>query len=1096
MPLKVNIKRKDAKFKGDKPRYNAVVSGPRETFTPALCRALEIQGLAPMMDEGGLVVWSSMPQIGGPPFYLAHLLAHKHNAMIHPNCRRQAVEVVSKREARDGIDHILGAQGALPAGRMALQVIASKTDFAVNCDENDDQRREFLEAAGWLPIKNMNPRIAEKLGTQPYRTRDPFIASNLEPFMSPGAKKLMKEKIAAAGKFIRDSKSHTAEGAMDVPAPEGLGFFPFQRKGITMAVESPGGALIADDMGLGKSLPLDARVLTPAGWTTMGEIRLGDEVIGSSGKPTKVTGVYPQGDLEIFRVTFSDGATVECCDQHLWAVNTPVRKRRGNPWQVKPLSEIRADLHDAAGNRKHYIPMVSPVEFDEKALPIDPYILGVLLGDGGIKSHCVRISSVDEQILDHVRAALPESLSLRHVTNCDYAISSERAGAPNEIRRALADMGLAGLGSDDKFVPNEYLVSSVRQRVSLLQGLMDTDGFISKTGTVQFSSNSRKLSDHVSEIVMSLGGCARRSSKVSASGKDHHFVTISMPNGICPFRLQRKVDRHEDRVKYHPARGFASVEAVGVKAAQCIRVAADDHLFVTDDYILTHNTMQGIGVINALPEAKRILVISQANMRIKWGQEIEKWKIDPEQTVGVAESSNFPETDVCVINYDILSKNLDAMHAVEWDLIICDEAHNMKNPEAQRTQAVLGDLLDADGAKPLPLAKGGKVVHLTGTPKPNRIDELWPLISSTRPDIWGSGPEDFQIFRNRYCPPVLIKKKMPSKFKGREGREIIIPMPGKPIRETELHLRLRGSGSFVRRMKRDNPDLPPKFRTPLDIPVRLSKEEKEALRSVEFDLQEMLAKTRGGAVREGETTLAGAVISQITKMNPDTPAFHEMARVRRNLGLIKAPHCAKFILDELEAEKEFAPENRTKTVVFAHHKDVIKVIHAEAEKRMKGAFLVYDGSVGSAKKKQDLVDRFQTDDKIRGMIISLSGNSGITLTQSARMRVVEPDWSPSNMIQIEDRIWRIGQEKNVDIGYMSVAGTLDARIGMAIAAKMETDERSINSISFQHKAPSQMVRENVNDGSSSVPVGERDEVTNENDGEKEREAQTALPLFE
>lgn len=716
MPLKVNVKRKEPKFKGDHAKYNMVVSGPREIFSKQICRTMEMHGLAPMMDENGLVVWSSLPQIGGAPYYFAHIMAEKYNANIHPNCKKEVMESVGKREARDGIDHILGVGTGLPPGRMALQVVCSKTDFAVNCDEFDAPRRSFLEAAGWLPIKNMNDKIAARLGTQPYRTRDPFIASNLESFMSEPAKLLMRQKLKVAARNIKDSKSHTDEGTRDIPTPEGLEFFPFQKKGITMALESEGGIIIADDMGLGK-------------------------------------------------------------------------------------------------------------------------------------------------------------------------------------------------------------------------------------------------------------------------------------------------------------------------------------------------TMQGIGIINAKPKAQRVLVICQANMRIKWGQEIEKWKVDPDKTIGIAESSTFPKTDICIINYDILGKNIAAIRAVKWDLIFCDEAHNLKNPEAQRTQAVLGDLLGPTGVKQIPLSEEGSMVHLTGTPKPNRIDELWPLISSTRPDIWGSGPEDAKIFQNRYCPPILIKRIIPSKFNYGKEREIIVPMPGKPIRETELHLRLRGSGSFVRRMKRDNFDLPPKFRTPLDIPVRLSKDEKEALRSVEFDLMEMLQKTKGGTVGTGATLEAGAVIDEITKILPDNPAFHEMARVRRNLGLIKAPHCAKFIIDELEAEKDFAPENKTKTVVFAHHKDVIKIIKAEADKRMKGTCLVYDGSVGSALKKQALVDRFQSDDKIRCMIISLAGNSGITLTEAARMRVVEPDWSPSNMVQIEDRIWRIGQEKNVNIGYMSVAGTLDAKIGMAIASKMEVDERSINTIGLRYTAP-------------------------------------------
>ena len=151
----------------------------------------------------------------------------------------------------------------------------------------------------------------------------------------------------------------------------------------------------------------------------------------------------------------------------------------------------------------------------------------------------------------------------------------------------------------------------------------------------------------------------------------------------------------------------------------------------------------------------------------------------------------------------------------------------------------------------------------------------------------------------------------------------------------------------------------------------------------------------------------------------------------------------------MEAEKDFAPENQTKTVVFAHHQDVIQAIYAEAEKRMKGTFLIYDGKT-KAGDRQDIIDQFQEDESIRGIIISLAGATGITLTAAARMRIVEPDWSPSNMIQIEDRIWRIGQEQNVDIGYLSIHGTLDARVGMALTDKMTSDEKAIGKISFQH----------------------------------------------
>lgn len=995
MPIKVNIKKKEPKFKGDQPSYNVSVSGPTEVFSAKLCRTLELNGLSPYIENEGLSVWTAPYNIGGPSYYLAHLIAYKFNGEIHQNCRREAMEVVAKRSLNDGLEHILGTAGIVPAGRQALQVVASATDFAVNCDADDEDRQAFLRSAGWVRIKNTNERIIARLGTAPYRTRDAFIAANLEPFMSPDAKRLLSKKIGEARVAISESKTQSAEGSIDVPSPEGLEFLPFQKKGVSIAMRSPRGAIIADDMGLGKAQPHSANVLTPAGWKAMGQIEAGDKVIGSNGKETAVIKVHPQGVKDIYRIAFSDGSSTRCCDEHLWTVYNI-----NGDSQVLHLHEIRKRM-ELPDYERMYLPMVAPVTFEERKFSQDPYAVG-------------------------------------------QAWAKNR---PDPLQK-------------------EYLLGSIDQRIALLQGYLDVNETVEILDAIDVIYPEE--AEILVELVQSLGGTASYEVGrylppfVAPYGEGQPLATLPpileiwLPPSIDPFRdTDRLMEWREypNRASKLPQREIVNiVDLQHREKASCISVAAEDNLYVTEEYILTHNTMQGIGVINATPSAKKILIICQANMRLKWAMEIEKWKTDADLTVGVTEGSKFPDTDICVINYDILQKNIEALRAEEWDIIICDEAHNMKNPEAQRTKAVLGDLIEEGGERPLPIKKDGKIVHLTGTPKPNRIEELWPLISSTRPDIWGSGPEDFEIFKNRYCPPILIKKKQGPP--GRQ-RDMIFPMNGRPIRETELQLRLRGSGSFVRRMKRDNPDLPPKFRTPLELPVRLSKHEKELLRTAEADLDALMERVAASEIKKGDTREAGAIINAISVIDPDTPHFSEMARVRRNLGMIKAPHCAKFIIDELDAEKDFAPENRTKTVVFAHHKDVIKVIHAEAEKRMKGAFLVYDGSVTSAKKKQDIVDRFQNDDKIRGIIISLSGNTGITLTAAARMRVVEPDWSPSNMVQIEDRIWRIGQQMNVDIGYMSIAGTLDARIGGAIASKMETDERSINTIAFKHKSTSQ-----------------------------------------
>lgn len=996
MPIKVNIKKKAGRFERDLPKYHAVVSGPHELFTPQIERLLELNGLAPYKDATELAIWSSMPQIGGPPTYLAHLLAHRFKAVLHRDCRDMAFRAVEERQPEDGLEHILGATGSISPGKQKLHVDAGTKDFIANCDEDNFARCEFLEAAGWIPFTAPRAGLVAKFGTRPYRTRDPFMAGNLDPFMSKRARALLKDKIKAAGVAIRRSKSQDASDAMDIPTPEGLDFFDFQKKGITIAMESEGGCLIADDMGLGKAQPLDAKILTPTGWMRMGDIKAGQMVIGSDGQATEVTGVYPQGEKEIFEVTFSDGATTECCDEHLWSVIS------SDGSAVVELSAIREDLYDAQNHPRFAIPLMTAYEGKEMDLGMPAYELG-----------------------SKIAQDMANSEDLEHL-----------------------------------------LLASKDQRLAILQGLMDSAERPSSLQTCGWYVSTNRLHlQFVKDLVRSLGGTAHD----GGSGPSYDVI-VYLPEPDLPYA------QHDlPAGMAQPQRFITRVAPLGEKQAQCIAVAAADHLYVTDDYVVTHNTMQGIGVINASPEANKILVVCQANMRIKWAREIEKWKVRDNLSVGYAEGSKFPDTDVVVINYDIVDRHLDSLMKHRWDIIIPDEAHNLKNHEAKRTLAILGDIFDPEGQKPLPLSDIGKMVHLTGTPRPNRISEMWPLLTSSRPDLWGRGPEAAQVFNNRYCPPILIERKM--KGKGGKDYKIVVPMPGKPVRETELQLRLRGSGSFVRRLKRDTPDLPPKFRTPLEIPVRLSKEEKDLLRQAEADLMELTDRVGRAGVKLGESEVAGPVINAISRMDPDTPQFHEMARVRRNVGLIKAPHCARFIVDELEAEKDFDPEMRTKSVVFAHHKEVIETIYAEAQKRMKGSFLIYDGSVTSAKKRQAIVDRFQEDDDIRGIIISLAGATGITLTAAARMRVVEPDWSPSNMIQIEDRIWRIGQERNVDIGYLSMAGTLDARVGNTLAEKMESDEKTINTIKFQHTGHANKAKcEKPREAKKAEPVKEKDQM--------------------
>lgn len=379
-------------------------------------------------------------------------------------------------------------------------------------------------------------------------------------------------------------------------------------------------SLNTHEVGTGKAQPLDVKIITPDGWKLMGDIRVGDQVITKTGETTTVEVVFPQGEKEIFRVVFSDGSSTECCDEHLWLTQTyqertaAVNERRfGRDWhsakpKVRPLSEIRQTLvAPHLGAKNHSIPVVEPVQLRRRTVPLDPYLLGILLGDGCMSHASVTITSADEEIVDGL--VLPDNIELRRYETkgrCPtWALRMKKQSgfganrAPNPAVVVLEQLGLTGKLSKDKFIPDVYLFNDIDARIALLQGLMDTDGHASKKGhSVYFYTGSDRLAEGVSALVQSLGGTVRRTMKSPTYrhngevrlGALAHILCISLPPQIAPFRLSRKASRVKPRTKYQPIRYIIAVEPVGRKPAQCIRVSHPSHLYVTDDFIVTHNT--------------------------------------------------------------------------------------------------------------------------------------------------------------------------------------------------------------------------------------------------------------------------------------------------------------------------------------------------------------------------------------------------------------------------------------------------------------------------------------------------------------------------
>jgi hypothetical protein len=318
--------------------------------------------------------------------------------------------------------------------------------------------------------------------------------------------------------------------------------------------------LLSGSAGTGKAQPLTAIVQTPVGPRPMGDLMVGDLVLGADGQPVKVIDIPFRGIAPVWRLTFTGGQTVECSDGHLWQTNTGV---------LSVADMLSAGLHDRRRRRRFWIPQPEPAEFDEQPVPVAPYTLGVLLGDGYLRPGEVSFTTPED-----AQAAID---ALPPVPD-----------AGDSIHGDLDALGLRNARSHDKFVPEVYKVNSAAVRRAVLQGLMDTDGYSGKT-EVSFCSVSRRLAEDVQWLAESLGGIATITTKQPKGGRLAYQVWLRMPDPAAVFHLDRKRDRAGTR-KSPVRRYIEAAELVGDRECQCITVSAPDGLYLTERFVVTHNS--------------------------------------------------------------------------------------------------------------------------------------------------------------------------------------------------------------------------------------------------------------------------------------------------------------------------------------------------------------------------------------------------------------------------------------------------------------------------------------------------------------------------
>lgn len=359
------------------------------------------------------------------------------------------------------------------------------------------------------------------------------------------------------------------------------------------------------EAGTGKGHPVTTKVATPDGWRHVGDLKTGDLVIGQNGQPTLVTGVFPRGTLPVNRVTMNDGSSVLVDDDHLWSVQTRKQEQDWrtsyprNNWQTVSTRRLKKRglwTKHVKPATKFRIPQVMPVQYGMKQLPIEPYTLGVLIANGSLTSNEAIFSTNDENVVARVREDLHGDRLKAHGQRWGGAVG-ERTPTPTRrwvfhdgtrggVWGKLDSLRLANKLAADKFIPQMYLLSDELDRRALLAGLMDCDGSVSADGRrTAYYTMSKHLAKNVRELVMSLGGTA----SISQDERDGLYV-VAIAMSECPFSTPEKVCKWNLTDHRIPSRRIVSIEEYGEAEVVCISVASPDQLYVTEDYIVTHNT--------------------------------------------------------------------------------------------------------------------------------------------------------------------------------------------------------------------------------------------------------------------------------------------------------------------------------------------------------------------------------------------------------------------------------------------------------------------------------------------------------------------------
>ena len=857
--------------------------------------------------------------------------------------------------------------------------------------------------------------------------------------------------------------------------------FDYQLDGINYGLNNHDKWLLLDAPGLGKAVSLDTTVYTPYGVTTMGNIKVGDVVIDKEGKPCQVLAVYDHDDLTMYRVTFSDGLTIDCCEDHQWLLSDG--RTVSTKWFLENDSRHSYRRIDSK-NKPYAVPLTKPIEFDYKDVPVDAYVLGALLGDGSI-SNGLSITSVDEHIVDRIQQRLPQNLELRRCgKSIDYRIAQkkgqvryqgfiwyadgQRVGTtrdmcqylssitgkyysiqttPRKVKQCIADktkfegitwsyrrevgnplgqtiidLNLVNCTSHTKFIPDLYKYNSIETRLELIRGLFDTDGYAATDNHLSYTTVSEQLCDDVREVIESLGGiCHKKVGPCYYNGNYtglSYTLTIRSSDPSLFVTLPRKKSRLRPRSRGAlPKRKFEKIEPISLKTGRCITVDSPSKTYLINGCCVTHNTLQ---LIYLAQELKRRYGVQHCLVVCGINTLKTNWK---------SEIEKHSDLSCTILGQRINKKGKLVIDGVDKRVAQLknpiDEFFTITNIETLRSDKIIEAINKGPNKFDMIIVDEA---HVIKSPTSAQTKNLLK-IKHGRYRVAATGTLLMNNPMDCYIPLKWIGKERCtySNFKyyycsygGIFGNELV------GFKNLDV-LKLQLDSCSLRRTK-DILKLPPK--TVINEYVELNPD------------QEVFYEN----IKQG-------IVDQVDKVHMSTANLLAMvSRLRQATACPSVLTTENISSSKVERTIDLAEQivsSGEKVVIFSTFKETVY----QLKDRLNHLGLVVGTGDNDDSEIEEAKQAFQNDSNIKVFLgTTAKCGTGITLTAASYMIFIDHPWTAAGCEQAEDRIHRIGTNKSVTIYRLISKNTIDERV-----LELVNDKKALSSYIIDDEVPAEYI---------------------------------------